>query len=90
VNYSATAVGWATGCEGVADDSSAAPFAVANTTLSGRHLTRTFLAAGWDSSSVEVTLDRPRQWALSGDGTYKSGRHPLSCSSTSLVLGVGT
>lgn len=90
MNYSAAAVGWASGCEGAADDSSAAPFAVASTALSGRHLTRTFLAAGWDSSSVGVTLDGPCQWALSGVGTYKSGRHPLLCSSTSLVLGVGT
>jgi hypothetical protein len=58
VNYSAAGVDWVSGCEGAADASSA-PLAAASTALSGRHLLRTFLAAGWDSSSVDDMLDEP-------------------------------
>ena len=44
--------GCASGCEGVAEGSSAPLVVVSNTALCGRHLVRTFVAAGRDSSSV--------------------------------------
>lgn len=71
----------------------AAPLVVASADCicCGRHLARTLPAAGRDSSSV-VCIRKGRQGIerrVSGE-TYKSGRHLLTCSDTSLVLEVGT